>query len=66
MKNIIQPKYIKQDEEAGWMKKIRTASRFLSLLLASCLLSLTVLSVSVLFATSSVDAIPFIHSVGRD
>ncbi|WP_176854632.1 MULTISPECIES: hypothetical protein [unclassified Paenibacillus] len=48
------------------MKKIRTASRFLSLLLASCLLSLTVLSVSVLFATSSVDVIPFIHSVGRD
>ncbi|UPK42615.1 hypothetical protein [Paenibacillus pabuli] len=48
------------------MKKIRTASRFLSLLLASCLLSLTVLSVSVLFATSSVDAIPFIQSVGRN
>ncbi len=66
MKNIIQPKYSKQDEEVGWMKKIRTASRFLSLLLASCLLSLTVLSVSVLFATSSVGAIPFIHSVGRD
>ncbi|WP_161634256.1 MULTISPECIES: hypothetical protein [unclassified Paenibacillus] len=48
------------------MKKLRTASRFLSILLASCLLSLTVLSVSVLFATSSVDAIPFLHSVGHD
>ncbi|QOS80530.1 hypothetical protein JNUCC31_06380 [Paenibacillus sp. JNUCC31] len=48
------------------MKNISIVARFLSILLASCLLSLTVLIVSVVGATSPVNAFPDMHSIEHD
>ncbi|WP_458123628.1 hypothetical protein [Paenibacillus sp. Z3-2] len=48
------------------MKKIRVVTRFLSILVASCLLSLSVLSVSVIWVKNNVDAVPVIQSFERD
>ncbi|WP_440111577.1 hypothetical protein [Paenibacillus sp. QZ-Y1] len=47
------------------MKKIRVVTRFLSILVASCLLSLTVLTVSAVWAKNTVNAVPVIHSVEK-
>lgn len=46
------------NEGGGGMKNIRVITRFLSVLAISCLLSLTVLSVSVVWIKHSVDAVP--------
>ncbi|WP_181150937.1 hypothetical protein [Paenibacillus sp. PCH8] len=48
------------------MKKIRVVTRFLSILMASCLLSLTVLTVSVTWVKNTVNAMPVIQSFERD
>ncbi|MBR2564233.1 MAG: hypothetical protein IKE29_06385 [Paenibacillus sp.] len=43
------------------MKKIRVITRFLSVFVVSCLLSLTVLSISVLWIKHSVSDVPVIR-----
>ncbi|MEO2257490.1 hypothetical protein ABGV43_11390 [Paenibacillus amylolyticus] len=48
------------------MKKFRVITRFLSILAASCLLSLSVLSVSVIWVKNNVHAVPVIQSFERD
>ncbi|MCP1185990.1 MULTISPECIES: hypothetical protein [Paenibacillus] len=48
------------------MKKFRVITRFLSILVASCLLSLSVLSVSVIWVKNNVHAVPVIQSFERD
>lgn len=55
-----------EDKEEGWMKKIKVITRFLCILVASCLLSLTVLTVSAVWAKNTVNAVPVIHSVEQD
>lgn len=66
MSNMIPQTHDEQDEEEGWMKKVRVVTRFLSILAASCLLSLSVLSVSVIWVKNNVDAVPVIQSFERD
>ncbi|WP_458463801.1 hypothetical protein [Paenibacillus sp.] len=48
------------------MKKFKVITRFLSILVASCLLSLSVLSVSVIWVKNNVHAVPVIHTIERD
>ncbi|WP_307542956.1 hypothetical protein [Paenibacillus sp. W4I10] len=48
------------------MKKFRVITRFLSILVASCLLSLSVLSVSVIWVKNNVHAVPVIQPIERD
>ncbi|PYE49695.1 hypothetical protein HUB98_09805 [Paenibacillus barcinonensis] len=49
------------------MKNIRVITRFLSILAISCLLSLTVLSVSALWIQHTVDAVPAVRqTLGLD
>ncbi|WP_339236578.1 hypothetical protein MKX40_23000 [Paenibacillus sp. FSL R5-0517] len=48
------------------MKKFKVITRFLSILIASCLLSLSVLSVSVIWVKNNVHAVPVIESFERD
>lgn len=66
MSNMIPQTQDEQDEEEGWMKKFRVITRFLSILVASCLLSLSVLSVSVIWVKNNVHAVPVIQSFERD
>ncbi len=66
MSNIIPQTHDEQDEEEGSMKKFRVITRFLSILVASCLLSLSVLSVSVIWVKNNVHAVPVIQSFERD
>ena len=66
MSNMIPQTHDEQDEEEGWMKKIRVVTRFLSILVASCLLSLSVLSVSVVWVKNNVDAVPVIQTYERE
>ncbi|SDC25986.1 hypothetical protein SAMN05428987_0530 [Paenibacillus sp. CF095] len=66
MSNMIPQTHDEQDEEEGWMKKFRVITRFLSILVASCLLSLSVLSVSVIWVKNNVHAVPVIQSFERD
>lgn len=66
MSNMIPQTHDEQDEEEGWMKKIRVVTRFLSILVASCLLSLSVLSVSVIWVKNNVDAVPVIQTYERE
>ncbi|WP_419889651.1 hypothetical protein [Paenibacillus xylanexedens] len=48
------------------MKKFKVITRFLSILVASCLLSLSVLSVSVIWVKNNVHTVPVIQSFERD
>ncbi|MGE6573604.1 hypothetical protein [Paenibacillus amylolyticus] len=48
------------------MKKFKVITRFLSILVASCLLSLSVLSVSVIWVKNNVHDVPVIQSFERD
>lgn len=66
MSNMIPQTHDEQDEEEGCMKKFRVITRFLSILVASCLLSLSVLSVSVIWVKNNVHAVPVIQSFERD
>lgn len=66
MSNMIPQTHDEQDEEEGWMKKVRVVTRFLSILVASCLLSLSVLSVSVVWVKNNVDAVPVIQTYERE
>lgn len=66
MSKMIPQTHDEQDEEEGWMKEFRVITRFLSILVASCLLSLSVLSVSVIWVKNNVHAVPVIQSVERD
>ncbi len=66
MSNMIPHTHHEKDEEEGWMKKIRVVTRFLSILVASCLLSLSVLSVSVIWVKNNVDVVPVIQTYERE
>lgn len=66
MSNMIPQIHEEQDEEEGWMKKFKVITRFLAILIASCLLSLSVLSVSVIWVKNNVHAVPVIESFERD
>jgi len=65
MSNMI-PQIHDEQEEEGWMKKFKVITRFLSILVVSCLLSLSVLSVSVIWVKNNVHAVPVIQSFERD
>lgn len=65
MSNMIPQTHDEQEEE-GWMKKFKVITRFLSILVASCLLSLSVLSVSVTWVKNNVHAVPVIQPFERD
>lgn len=65
MSNMI-PQIHDEQEEEGWMKKFKVITRFLSILVASCLLSLSVLSVSVIWVKNNVHAVPVIQPFERD
>lgn len=66
MSKMIPQTHDEQDEKEGWMKKFRVITRFLSILVASCLLSLSVLSVSVIWVKNNVHAVPVIQPFERD
>lgn len=65
MSNMI-PQIHDEQEEEGWMKKFKVITRFLSILVVSCLLSLSVLSVSVIWVKNNVHALPVIQPFERD
>ncbi|KAA2301509.1 hypothetical protein FY526_24660 [Clostridioides difficile] len=65
MSNMI-PQIHDEQEEEGWMKKFKVITRFLSILVVSCLLSLSVLSVSVIWVKNNVHAVPVIQPFERD
>ncbi|WFA85556.1 hypothetical protein NSQ20_23745 [Paenibacillus sp. FSL K6-1122] len=48
------------------MKKFKVITRFLSILVVSCLLSLSVLSVSVIWVKNNVHAVPVNQPFERD
>ncbi len=59
MKHIISE--TNSEQEADWMRKLRVVTKFASLLLASSVLSLLILTLSFLCFTARVDAASVAH-----